>query len=230
MLNLNQDEVLGLDIDSSTVRIIALRKDDAGFTVTAAGISEIETDPDCNFDETGHNGFHVNAIKAIRGCYTLAKLRSQSKLKTKYAICGVSGPEVAVREFEFPLLPEEDIAGAVSLEAAQVCPFNADQAAVDYQLISNGDDKTRGILVAATNILMESKMQFVKEAGLHCVLMDIDGLALLNCFHGLSNVSEKSKAAILNVGDLYTTLAVMGDDGWPFIRDTACAGDDIIKT
>ena len=229
ILNLNQDEVLGLDIDSSTVRIIALHKVDAGFTVTAAGISEIETDPDSNFDETGISGFHNSAIKAIRDCYTLAKLRSQSKLRTKYAVCGVSGPEVAVRDFAFPLLPEEDIAGAVSLEAAQVCPFNADQAAVDYQLISNGNDKTKGILVAATNILMESKIQFVKEAGLHCVLMDIDGLALLNCFHGLSNGNEKSRAAILNVGDLYTTLAVMSDDGWPFIRDTACAGDDIIN-
>ena len=229
MLNLNQDEVLGLDIDSSTVRIIALRKDDAGFTITAAGISEIETDPDSNFDGTGSSGFHNNAIKAIRDCYALAKLRSQSKLKTKYAVCGVSGPEVAVRDFAFPLLPEEDIAGAVSLEAAQVCPFNADQAAVDYQLIANDDEKTRGILVAATNILMDSKIQFVKEAGLHCVLMDIDGLALLNCFHVLSNGNEKSRAAILNVGDLYTTLAVMSDDGWPFIRDTACAGDDIIN-
>ena len=229
MLNLNQDEVLGLDIDSSTVRIIALRKDDAGFTVSAAGIAEIETDPESNFDGTEQSGFQINAIKAIRNCYTLAKLRSKSKLRTKYAVCGVSGPEVAVRDFEFPLLPEEDIDGAVSLEAAQVCPFNADQAAVDYQLIPNGGDKTKGILVAATNILMESKIQFVKEAGLRCVLMDIDGLALLNCFHGLSNGNEKSRSAILNVGDLYTTLAVMSDDGWPFIRDTACAGDDIVN-
>jgi type IV pilus assembly protein PilM len=130
-------------------------------------------------------------------------------------------------------LPPEEIEAAVSLEASQVCPFNAADSAVDHQLIPDGDDKTRGILVAATNSLIKSKVQLAKEAYLKCVLVDVDGLALLNCFNGLNGGYDKSQTgrpiAILNVGGSCTTLAIMGDNGWPFIRDMTYAGDDIIK-
>lgn len=230
-LNLGKkDEVLGLDIGSSAVKIVALRKNGAGYSATAVGIAEIAP------GEDDINLRRINTVKAIRKCF------GQTKIKTKLAVCGVSGPEVAVRDFEFPLLSTQEIAGAVLLEASQVCPFNAAHSAVNYQLIPNadthasnmhGDDKARGILVAATNTLMTTKIQLAKEARLKCVLMDVDGLALLNCFNGLANGSEESRVnqttAILNVGGSHTTLAIMDDDGWPFIRDMAYAGDDIVK-
>ncbi len=218
MLIFEQGEVVGLDIGSSAVKIVALRKDDSGYAVTAAGITEITAGGDSR-----------STVRAIRECVMMTRLRTRKKLRTKLAVCSVSGPEVAVRDFELPVLSDKDVEGAVLLEAAQVCPFNANQAAVDYQLIHNGDDKTRGILVAATNTLMTRKIQFAKEAGLKCVLMDVDGLALLNCFNGLVNEHERSGTAILNVGSSYTTLAIMSEEGWPFIRDTNCAGDDIVR-
>jgi len=188
---------------------------DAGYTVTAAGIAEIAV------SEEDNN--HRNTVNAIREC-----LESTGR-KMKLAVCGLSGPEVAVRDFEFPTLSTSEIDGAVSFEASQVCPFNAADSAVDYHLIPNGDDKTRGILVAATNALIKNKVQLTKEAALKCVLMDVEGLALLNCFNGLTNDSEKSTTAILNVGGSHTTVAIMGNNGRPFIRDITYAGDDIIK-
>ncbi|MCJ7654547.1 MAG: pilus assembly protein PilM, partial [Dehalococcoidia bacterium] len=49
LLNLEETQVLGLDIGSSAVRIVQLRKDDAGYVVTAAGIADI-----ANGTETNH--------------------------------------------------------------------------------------------------------------------------------------------------------------------------------
>jgi type IV pilus assembly protein PilM len=232
-LNVKRGEVLGLDIGSCSVKIIALSKDDAGYKVSAAGITQIR-DPgaatrDSHFESAGGADSRTRATAvAIRECLAQTKLRAKVKLRTNFAVCSVSGSEVAVRDFAFPPLAPEDVDGAVSLEAAQVCPFNADQAAVDYQLITDGTDKTTGILVAATNILVTNKIELAKKAGLKCVLMDIDGLALLNCFYGLGSNADKNEAAILNVGASYTTLAVMNTDGWPFIRETAYAGDNIL--
>jgi len=217
MLSFTKTELLGLDIGSSAVKVVRLRKDDAGYTVTAAGIAEIAV------SEEDNNHQKINTVKAIREC-----LESTGR-KMKFAVCGLSGPEVAVRDFEFPSLSTSEIDGAVLFEASQVCPFNAADGAVDYHLIPNGDDKTRGILVAATNALIKNKVQLTKEAALKCVLMDVEGLALLNCFNGLANDSEKSTTAILNVGGSHTTVAIMGNNGRPFIRDMTFAGDDIIK-
>ena len=209
---------MGLDIGSSAIKMVSLRKDESNYAVTAIGFTEIPSGQDSN-----------STIKAIRECFISTRLRSKKRFKTKLAVCGVSGPEVAVRDFKFSTLADEDVEGAVMLEAAQVCPFNAEQAAIDYQLIPNGDDKTRGVLVAATNTLMTSKTLLAKEAGLKCVLMDVDGLALLNCLNSLVSEQERSGSAILNVGGSCTTLAIMSEEGWPFIRDTNCAGNEIIR-
>jgi type IV pilus assembly protein PilM len=227
MLNFTKTEVLGLDIGSSAVKVVRLREDDSGYTVTAAGFAEIA--PTDSFYEANsgvednNNHRKINTVKAICEC-----LESTGR-KTKFAVCGLSGPEIAVRDFEFPSLSTSEIEGAVLFEATQFCPFNAAESAVDYHLIPNGDNKTRGILVAATNALIKSKVQLAKEAALKCVLMDVEGLALLNCFNGLVSDSEKSTTAILNVGGSSTTVAIMGSNGRPFIRDMTFAGDNIIK-
>ena len=234
MLNFTKTEVLGLDIGSSSVKLVGLREDDAGYTVTAAGTAKIAV------SEEDNNHRKINIVTAIREC-----LESTGR-KTKLAVCGLSGQQVAVRDFEFPELRTEEIEQAVLFEASQVCPFNAADITIDYHLIPNadthaspfwkgsstdrrGDDKTRGILIAATNGLIKNKVQLAKEAALKCVLMDVEGLALLNCFNNLDDESEKAAIAILNVGGSGTTMAIMGVNGWPFIRDMTFAGDDIIK-
>jgi len=232
LLKLDQDEVLGLDIGSSSVKLIQLRKDDGGYVVTAAGIADIagETESDRNPKE-------INTVQAIRNCLT------STGVKTRLAVCGVCGPEVAVRHFKFPSLPPEEIQEAVILEAAQVCPFNVEDGVVEYRLIPNGEDNVSGVLVAATNKVIKSKSRLVVKASLNNTLMDVDGLALLNCFEGLS-FSEESQngdageheepqasqaTAILNVGSSYTTLAIMGGDNLPFIRDMTHAGNNIVE-
>jgi len=215
MFNFTKTEILGLDIGSFAVKAVRLCKEESGYSVAAVGFAEIAVTEETNK--------HLNTIKAIHESFELVGNR------TKFAVCGLSGPEVAVRDFEFPLLSSSEIDGAVLFEASQVCPFNAADSAVDYHLIPDGDDKTRGTLVAATNLLIADKVNLVKEVALKCVLMDVEGLALLNCFETLAGDSENSTTAILNVGGSVTTVAIMGADGRPFVRDMAFAGNDIIK-
>jgi len=81
-INLVKDEILGLDIGSSTVKIVALKKDDAGYSVTAIGIRDIAA------SEDDYNQHRINTVKAIRECF------EQARIKTKMVVCGVSGPEV----------------------------------------------------------------------------------------------------------------------------------------
>jgi type IV pilus assembly protein PilM len=220
-LHLGKDVVLGLDIGSSAVKMVVLNKGTSGYSATAAGITWTAKGDRSNGDRSTHS------VNAIRECF------EQIQTKVKYAVCGVSGQDVAVRDFEFAPLLDDEIAAAVSLEASQVCPFTVTDIAVDYQTIPNGNAKTKGILVAATKTIVADKIQLVRGAGLKCVLVDMDGLALLNCHTALAGGREKSpagrSAAILNVGASHTTLAIMDNNGWPFIRDMSQAGDDIIR-
>ncbi len=238
-LEFEHHEVFGLDIGSSEVKLIKMRKNGTGYAVTAAGIAPIGA------GEDSKNRREINTIRAIRECLESAGIQTQ------LAVCSVCGPEVAVRHFKFPPLPPEEIEGAVLLEAEQVCPFNVHDGPVDYQVIPDGEDSVTGILVATTNKLIKNKVQLAKNASLDCVLMDVDGLALLNCLSKYekghtgsagsktpepstplmartSNEAGRTTTAILNVGGAYTTLAIMGEN-MPFIRDMAYASNDIVK-
>jgi type IV pilus assembly protein PilM len=195
-----------------------LRKASNRWLVTAAGIVDIS---EKGTDNPGRK--ETNSARALHNCMRL------TGIKTKLAVCGVGGAEVAVRNFEFPVIPEEQVERAIMLEAKQVCPFNTDQIAVDYRLIPDGDGKTRGYLVVATDRLIKSMVRVTSRAHLNCALMDVEGLALLNCFNELEKPEKNHGTAIMNIGSNYTTLVVEGDGGWPFIRNLSYAGDSIIE-
>ena len=217
LLNIKQSEVLGLDIGSSTVKLIQMRKDNGNYKVAAAGMAEIANGTE------DKSQIETNITKAIHKCF------QSVSVKTNLAVCSVCGPEVAVRYFKFPSLQTEEIPGAILLEAEQVCPFNIGESAVEYQLIPNGDDNISGVFVAATNNLIKAKRQLVKNASLNSVLMDVDGLALLNCLSQYENAGTIGATAILNVGSRFTNLAIIGDNSLPFVRDISYAGNDIVK-
>ena len=217
VLDIKRDEMLGLDIGSFAVKMVQLRKEHAGYSVVAAAKVDIDIDKG---SET--NSIDISFVRAVQECLQL------SAAQTQYAVCGVCGPEVAVRRFNFPLLPKDEIQNAIMLEAAQVCPFNFSESVVDYQIVPNGKDSIRGILVAATDRLVQKKRWFAQEVSLRTVLMDVDGLALLNCLENCNSQTKGGKVAILNVGGSFTTLAIADNDNLPFIRDIGFAGSDIV--
>jgi type IV pilus assembly protein PilM len=213
-----QEDLMGLDIGTSSVRMVQLERCKDGFSVVSAVISEIEQSDDKS------NASPADVVSAVKKC--LAHTTKHSK----WAVCSVSGNEVAVRHFKFPPLQPDVLEGAVRLEASQVCPFNVDDGVVDYQLIQNGpaEDYVTGVLVAATNDVVRRKVQLVEQCSLNCVMMDVDGLALLNCLAETKNDSfPLSTSAILDVGASSTTLAVMSDNHFPFVRTVPYAGKDI---
>lgn len=220
LLGLPQYDVLGLDIGSSSVRMVQLVKDKDEYTVVAAAVSDIEP---VNGDSATKE---ANAVEAVKKCL------DSSRATTKLAVCSVTGPEVAVRNFKFPPLQSEELEGAVRLEASQVCPFNVYDGVVDYQIRQKGESQEGlcGYLAAATNQVIKRKVRIAEKASLNCVLMDVDGLALLNCLsQSKKDPAQINASAILDVGTSCTTLAIMGENNLPFVRTVPYAGKDIVE-
>jgi type IV pilus assembly protein PilM len=218
MFRFRHNEVIGVDIGSFAVKIVQLRKSGSRWVVATAGIADIP-----GTAEGDKNPPETNTVRALRDCLL------STNIQTRRAVCSVSGPEVAVRCFDFPALPAEEISGAVRLEASQVCPFDIDDCAVSYQLTSNGTGNVSGIMVAATKRLMERKRRYAKIASLDTVLMDVDGLALLNCFNEIEKPDSGRTIAILNVGNSCANLMIMGGKSSLLVRDICFPGNQIAE-
>ncbi len=217
LLKLELEPTFGLDIGSSSVKLLQLQKDVNGFSVTAAAMADITTNGSLDGEQA-----RLNTVNAIRECLLLTGIESRS------AICGLSGPEVAVRDFKFPVLTPEELDNAVDLEAGQACPFNVSESVVDHQILSSTPEGVSGVLVAATQKLVNDKVRSAGNAQVQTVLMDVDGLALLNCFKQMRNRSQLQTITILNIGSSCATLAILGNDNSVFVRDIQHAGDSII--
>jgi type IV pilus assembly protein PilM len=211
-------DVIGLDIGSYAVKLVQMRKSSKGWSIVAGAIAEVADKGPAN-----QNQRETNVINAIQNCINLAGI------KTNYAACALGGHEVAIRNFDFPVLPEDELETAILLEARQVCPFTTTDIAVDYHIIANGNDRTRGYLVAATNKQVNDITRLVKRAKLNCTLVDADALALLNCFTEIEKPGQEHGTAILNIGNNHTTMVIEGKSGWPLVRNLNYAAEEVIR-
>lgn len=231
-LSLRAPQLIGLDIGTTAVKAARVRRKGGQLTVTGLARAVIEP-PERGGPPTGEN-------------VSLAIWRSLRTLREPDTdvVCGLAGPEVAVRTFEFPPLPLKQLASAVELEADQVCPFELDESTVAHQVLrglpAKGTarilkkeapvaEKITGILAAAKNDVIQEIRELCERGRTHCAMVDVDGLALLNCLEVCKVREEGETAMVLNVGSAYTNVAIVSRDGLPFVRDIAYAGEHIVR-
>ena len=108
LLGLEFGELLGLDIGSTSVKLVQLARNEAGYEAVAAGKVQIESGED-----NSPYAVDIRTVRAVNECCR------QANVKNKYAVSSVCGPDVAVRYFKFPAIPPEELHSAIALEAEQ---------------------------------------------------------------------------------------------------------------
>ena len=227
ILNRQKIELAGLDIGSSAVKLVRLNKSDDGYTLIAAASESIVPCPD---DEKQHR---QNCVDAIKACL------KKAGLKDKNVVCGISGPDVVVRGFTFPPLPDGAVEQAVQMEAQQVCPLDMKHSVLDFQLIettraesAGGAAKAaprQGVMTVGTESVIRKQTELLTEAGAKPIMVDVSALAILNCLNELGLSCAQETIAIIDIGHALTNVVVYGRDGLPFVRDINIAGTNIIQ-
>ncbi len=210
-------EYFGLDVGSAKVKLVELEEVDGVYTIKNLSLEAIAKTQDSEIT------FTSRAIKAIKHCICNADVA------TKYAVCEVSGNDVAVRGFNFPALEKNEIANAIYLEAEQVCPFEVSQSVIDYQISQQTPEKLTGVFVAATIDAISSKSKLIKQCNLSPLVMDAQCLAILNCFEATRVPDPQDSTVILHLGNRYSNLIIKDNDNVPFVRNLKVAGQDIVK-
>ena len=226
LLNRQKIELAGLDIGTAAVKLVQLDKTADGYALVGASAERIVP---CQDDEQRQR---QNCVDAIKACLAKTNLKGQN------IVCGLSGPDVVVRGFSFPPLPDQAVNQAVQMEAQQVCPLDMQQSVLDYQLIeipeTDPASKTkakprRGVMAVATERLIKESEELLAEAGGKTVMVDVNALALLNCLNELKTLNAQETAAVIDIGSSQTNVVIYGQDGLPFVRDVNIAAGTIVQ-
>ncbi len=114
---------------------------------------------------------------------------------------------------------------AVMIEAEQRIPTGIDSVQLDFVELGTTEDgkKINVLLIAARNELVEDYVGVVMDAGLVPIVIDLDSIALYNCFEFNHGIPSEGAIAVVNVGHSLTNMAFIMDGALFSIRDISNA-------
>ncbi|MGC9065823.1 MAG: pilus assembly protein PilM [Candidatus Ratteibacteria bacterium] len=208
---------LGLDIGSHYIKMVEGYARKGKFFIKTAGIIR-------NPLPHTHINLNENSQKQFSGF--LKEFLKTIGIKKKETVCVISGNGLIIHYFDIPDIPPEEIKSAVELEVLQVIPGGVEKIEYDYTVLPSRSGKRTVMLVGLPKPRCDFFVNTLLMSGLRPVIMDVGGLALVNCYKTLSNNSYKG-VAIIDVGASHTVLAIVEKDGFVFIRDIDFGGDNI---
>jgi type IV pilus assembly protein PilM len=205
--------VVSVDIGSSLIKLVQLNQSSGRMRLEKVGVID---NPVSNFRTEGY-GLGGNAIaRAIR--YSLRK----SGIKARDAVSSLGGSSIVIQYFKFPPLSGKELENAVSLEAQRVMGGKLNGMETDFQILpqnQKGAEAQEILFAAVPKEMVRQLIETLQQAGLNPIAIDIDCLALANCFLRLKNLAFDRHVMVLNLGARLISLGILGKDNLTFIRD-----------
>lgn len=219
---LNPKKVVGLDIGSSVVKAVQLRKSGRNIELEKFGVAEIFP----GMDKKTASGDRRDAkVEAIR------QALADGDISAKFSVSAVSGESIIVRYIQLPEMPENELDGAIRWEAEDYIPFPLEEVNIDSMVLGHsevgGQPKIDVLLVAAKKELVADHMSLLKGADLQPAIVDVNSFAFLNCFEANYMPAASDVVALLEIGAELTSINIYIGGVSRFSRDISVAGDTI---
>ncbi|MBZ0273544.1 pilus assembly protein PilM [bacterium] len=210
--------LIGLDIGSSSVKVLELRETKTGFQLANFGIEPLPHES--IVDSTIMNAPAV--VSAIRKVFT------GNQIKTKDVATSVSGHSVIIRKITLPLMTDEEIASNIQWEAEQYIPFDINEVNIDYQRLEAATEDQGSqdvLLVAVKKDMVNDYIAVINEAGLNPVVMDVDAFSVQNMYEANYESPRGKVIALINIGAGVININIVRNANSVFTRDMAIGGN-----
>jgi len=210
--------VVGLDIGSSAVKAIELKKSGRGFKVTAIGVEPVP--PDSIVDGAIIDaGAVTDAVRRLLG---------SPRFKAKDVVASLSGSSVIVKKINLPVMSEADLADSIQWEAEQYIPFDIQDVNLDYQILTPVAERQGTmdvLLVAAKKDKIADYTGVVSAVGRKTVVVDVDAFALQNAFETNYTDDAGKVVALVNAGASAININLVSGGSSLFTRDVGIGGN-----
>jgi len=211
-------EVVGIDIGSSSVKVVQLKYNKGSFQLLNAGISPLP--PEAIVDNTLMDSSSVATV--------IKNLVSSLDIKVKDVVCSISGNSVIIRKIVLPAMPQEELEDQISWEAEQYIPFDINDVNMDFQILSADSidpSKMNVLLVASKKDIINDYVALFSEAGMQLSIVDVDSFAVQNAFEANHDYSPDDILALINIGASVMNINVIKDGITLFTRDVQMGGN-----
>jgi type IV pilus assembly protein PilM len=217
---LTPSQLIGLDIGSSSIKLVELKPKGKQWALLRAG--KVPIDPEVIVE-----GAIINEAQLVEAVQSLIQ---KTGVHSKYVAISFGGPTVIVKRVSLPKMQIETLRANLRNEVAEHIPFSLDEVNVDIAPVGedpNEPDRMGVILVATKKETVGEFLAVLVSAGLKALVADLSAFAVANAFFYNYPELLHEPLAIIHLGSSVTTVNIVHEGRSLFVRDLARGGYEI---
>jgi len=207
LLKNKSNAVLGVDISSTSVKVLALGLSGRRYKVEAFGIEPLPV-----------GAIVENNIQdPVAIGEAIARALAEARTGLKAAAVAVSGAAVITKTIEMDAsLSEDEMETQISVEADQYIPYAMDEVAIDFEVQrfnEKNPERVEVLLAACRRDNVEMREDALRLGGLKASIVDVEAFAMARASELIEkqlNLPEDNPVmAVIDIGATKTTLNVV---------------------
>ncbi|KGE04003.1 Type IV pilus biogenesis protein PilM [Pseudohaliea rubra DSM 19751] len=216
--------LLGLDISSTTVKLLELSRTGDSYRVESYSVASLPQDAVVEKAISDIDGV-ANGIRSVL---------AQSRSKLKLVAAAVAGSAVITKLVQMPAgLSEEEMETQLTLEADQYIPYPLEEVALDFEVqgpVPGRDGMVEVLLAACRRETIDARVEAIENAGLEPKVMDVEAYAMERAYGLIREnlaLDEGAVVAVVDIGATMTTLSVLANGQTIYTREQLFGGKQL---
>ncbi|SOB76655.1 type IV pilus assembly protein PilM [Marinobacter sp. LV10R510-11A] len=219
--------VLGVDISSSSVKLLELSKQGDRYKVESYAVEPLPANAVVEKNITD-----VEAVGEV-----LKRVASKSRTSVKQVAVAVSGSAVITKVIQMDGgLNEFEMEDQIALEADQYIPYPLDEVAIDFEVQGPSEtnpDQVDVLLAACRKENVDIREDALEIASLNTKIVDVEAYALERAYalveSQLDSQGEDLVVAVVDIGATMTTLSVLAEGKTVYTREQIFGGRQLTE-
>ncbi|XKH00045.1 pilus assembly protein PilM [Marinobacter nauticus] len=219
--------VLGVDISSSSVKLLELSKHGDRYRVESYAVEPLPADAVVEKNIT-----NVEAVGEV-----LKRVVSKSRTSVKNVAVAVSGSAVITKVIQMDSgMNEFEMEDQIALEADQYIPYPLDEVAIDFEVQGPSEDNPERVdvlLAACRKENVDVREDVMEIADLNTKVVDVEAYALERAYAliepQLDSQGEELVVAVVDIGATMTTLSVLAEGQTVYTREQIFGGKQLTE-
>ncbi len=206
--------VAGLDIGSSSVKIVELDGKANGLSLVSLGYENLP-------DDTIIDGqiMELNVVSDV-----IRNVCTSHQVNADHVVTGVSGHSVIIKNIVLPAMSADELEESIDWHAEEHIPYDLADVSLDYQITGTTSDSTHVLIAACKRERIDNVRQAVQLAGKEPYVIDVDTFALQNCYEHNYQPDESQVVTLLNIGASTMNVNIVKGTRSLFTRDITVGG------
>lgn len=214
MLFGKKKSVAGLDVGSSSIKIVELDGKMNNLSLTGLGFENLPAD-------TVVDGqiMELNTVSEV-----IKNICSNHQIEAGQVITGVSGHSVIIKNIVLPPMSREELEESIDWHAEEHIPYDLSDVSLDYQVTVENSEATQVLIAAVKRERIDNIKQAIQLSGRQPVVIDVDTFALQNCYEVNYQPDDSQVVTLLNIGASTMNVNLVQGTRSLFTRDITIGG------